>query len=598
MANFSRRDFLIASMLSAGSFVISTGFSGCGSTSNSDTDGATFRHGVASGDPLHDRVILWTRITPQNDGDIVEVAFEVATDEAFTTLVRAKEFARVSKESDFTLKVDFQNLEAGTTYYYRFSVADTISPVGITKTLPVGSVRSVKFAVFTCANYTNGYFNAYTEASKEDDLDVTLHLGDYIYEYGMFEDDGVTPAYATSHAVEYGRELPFDNDKELLSLEDYRKRYALYKTDSGLQLIHAKCPMIVIWDDHEIANDAYKEGAKNHNDGEGSYSERKMAALQAYFEWLPIRPASEDNKETIYRSFSFGELVNLHMLDTRIIGRDKQLNYNDFPELFSGDTAAIKEALMDNDRTILGEDQRCWIEKQLEKSSAVWDVIAQQVVMGRVTLPIELLTILSQLEDADKNTQADITKEFKSALMQLFFLKLRENQGDDTLTQEELSRLHSVLPYNLDAWDGYGHSREVLLSTAASLGKNMVVLSGDSHNSWANELTLLDAEGNPTITAAVEFAVTSVSSPGIEEYTNITDEAEATQFETIITTLIDDLKYFNSNNRGYMTVTFTKDEAISNWVYVDSVASTEYTTLPYRNKKLKTLVGEHKIIEI
>jgi alkaline phosphatase D len=597
MVIHSRRDFLVASALSAGSFVISTGFGGCGLDTSTENQRVSFNHGVASGDPLEDRVILWTRVTPEDESDLVTVSFEVARDEAFNELVRPKESVTVSSESDFTLKVDFQNLEAATTYYYRFSVGRVISPVGIAKTLPVGEVASVKFALFSCANYTNGYFNAYTLASKEEDLDATLHLGDYIYEYGMFEEDGVTPAYATSHALEYGRELPQDNATELLTLQDYRKRYALYKRDSGLQAIHAKCPMIVIWDDHEIANNAYKEGAKNHNENEGSYTQRKMAALQAYFEWLPIRPASSENQERIYRSFAFGELVNLYMLDTRIIGRDKQLDYNDFSKLFTTeDTSAITKALMDENRTILGEDQCRWIEEELAKSTALWDVVAQQVVMGRTTLPVELLSILSQLENADETTQAEVIQKFKTSLMQLFFLKLREEQGDETLSTQELTRLHKVLPYNLDAWDGYGYSRERLLNAAVSLGKNMVVLSGDSHNSWAYELKMLDANGDATIAAAVEFAVTSVSSPGIEEYTNIADDAESAQFETIVTTLIDDLKYFNSNNRGYMTLTFTKSEAISEWVYVDTVASTKFKRLPYRNKILKTLINDHQII--
>ncbi|MBN2894604.1 MAG: alkaline phosphatase D family protein [Campylobacterales bacterium] len=329
----TRREFLIASALSMGAFVVSTGLGGCGSDGSDSGVKVAFNHGVASGDPLHDRVILWTRVTPNSATDSLEVRFEVATDDTFKNLVRPAETATISAAHDYTLKVDFQNLQAGSTYFYRFTCNGVTSPVGRTKTLPQGALSQAKFAVFSCSNYPNGHFNAYSEAAKIADLDATIHTGDYIYEYGMFEKDGVTPAYATAHAAEYGRVLPSDNNTELLTLEDYRKRYALYHTDAGLQAIHAACPMIVVWDDHEIANDAYKTGAQNHDESEGSFSERKANALQAYFEWLPIRPYQEGNYETIYRSFTYGDLLSLHMLDTRIIGRDQQLSYADFPEL-------------------------------------------------------------------------------------------------------------------------------------------------------------------------------------------------------------------------------------------------------------------------
>ena len=217
--------------------------------------------------------------------------------------------------------------------------------------------------------------------------------------------------------------------------------------------------------------------------------------------------------------------------------------------------------------------------------------------MGNITLPRELLLVLTELEGADKETQAEIFKEFNSLLFKFYIMKLRAMQDDTTLTQAELTQLNSVIPYNLDAWDGYGHSRELLLRSAASLGKNMVVLSGDSHNSWANELKMLDADNRPSIPVAVEFAGTSVSSPGIEAYAQLNDDATVMQFEKIITTLIDNLKYFNSNNRGFMTVTFNAEEAIAEWIYIDNLASQEYNIIASRYKKLKTLLGTHTIEE-
>jgi len=208
----SRREFLVASALSMGTFVISTGTSGCSNPKNEDeTDvHVTFEHGIASGDPLQSSVILWTRATPSTEVDSIEIGYEVATDKNFNTLVRAKEFATVKKASDYTLKVDFQGLEAGTTYSFRFTHAQTTSPVGTCKTLAT-SYESLKMVVFSCSNYPKGYFNAYDLAAQED-FDIALHLGDYIYEYGMFEKDGVSPAYATENATQIGRALPSDND--------------------------------------------------------------------------------------------------------------------------------------------------------------------------------------------------------------------------------------------------------------------------------------------------------------------------------------------------------------------------------------------------
>ncbi len=409
----TRREFLVASALSMGAFVVSTGLGGCGSDDNDSSSSSSlassssssqqalnvaFNHGVASGDPLHDRVILWTRVTPLSTTDSLEVRYEVAIDDTFKNLVRAGEVATISAAHDYTLKVDFQNLQPGTTYFYRFTCNGVISSTGRAKTLPQGALSQAKFAVFSCSNYPNGHFNAYTESAKIIDLDATIHLGDYIYEYGMFADDGVTPAYATQNAAEYGRVLPSDNNTELLKLDDYRKRYALYHTDSGLQAIHALCPMIVVWDDHEIANDTYKDGAENHNASEGSFDERKASALQAYFEWLPIRPYADGNYETIYRSFTYGDLLSLHMLDTRVIGRDEQLSYSDFPTLLQGDSSAFVSAIMDANRSIMGQSQTQWLQGQMAASTATWQVLAQQVLMGRMMLPAELLLVIAQLE--------------------------------------------------------------------------------------------------------------------------------------------------------------------------------------------------------
>jgi len=588
---FSRRDFIKMSALSFCSLVVSTGISGCGNDSNPTK--IEFLHGVASGDPTQNSVIIWTRLTPDSQLDSLNFSYEVSKYKDFSTLVHSGD-AKTKKEQDYTVKIDLQNLEAGTVYYYRFKANGKISVVGRTKTIS-SNPNSVKMAVFSCSNYPNGYFNSYMEASKIEDLDIAVHLGDYIYEYGMYESDGITPAYATKNAIAIGRALPSDNNTELLTLDDYRKRYALYRTDEGLFALHKNVPFITIWDDHEIANDTYKDGAENHDSlTEGDFNTRKLAALQAYFEWLPIRPYAEGNNEVIYRSFEFGDLLTLHMLDTRVIGRDKQLSYSDYFDSYGNfDSATFSADLTNTSRTMMGAEQLSWLQGKLASSTSNWQVLGQQVLMGKMFLPAELLTSISQLE-------GELTTEQKNSLLiqlnqqvtELVTIKTRILSGDTTLTNEEKARVNTTLPYNLDAWDGYFYEREVLFGTVLSLNKNLVVLSGDTHNSWANELK--DSNGNAV---GVEFAVTSVTSPGMEDYAGLSTLETAVAFENAITLLIDDLKYTNLNQRGFMTLTFTSSEVNTTWYYIDNYDSTTYSLDTTRQKELKNILG-NKTLEI
>lgn len=571
----SRREFLKVSALSACSLIISTGLSGC--NSSDDNVKVDFLHGVASGDPLQDKVIIWTRAT--TDAKNVQVDYEVASDDAFSDVLHNGS-VDVNDSTDYTVKIDVQDLQAGTSYYYRFKSNGTTSPIGKMKTLPEGNVDRVKMAVFTCANYPNGYFNAYTEASKIQDLDVTLHVGDYIYEYGMFEKDGVTPAYATKNATSIGRELPQDNDTELYTLDDYRKRYALYHTDSGLQSIHATCPMIVVWDDHEFANDAYKDGAQNHDATEGDFDTRVEAALQAYFEWLPIRPI--ENKKEIFRSFNFGDLLSLNMLETRILARDKQLDYGAY---FTQDGGFLSDKfqsdMSDTSRTMLGDSQLDWLQAQIASSSTTWQVLGQQVLMGKMNLPAELLVLISQLDYVSEADKAALLTKINTSLGELATIKQRMLQSDPSLSDEEKARVMTTLPYNLDAWDGYFVEREKIFATAKAYNKNLVVLAGDTHNSWANELKDMNGES-----IGIEFATTSVTSPGMEEYLGLSTLEQALQLEGSLELLIDDLSYCNLQDRGFMEVIFTKEKAIANWHYVSNYDSTTYTLNTSRAKSL------------
>lgn len=593
MRGMTRREFIKVSGAVASTILISTGLVACGSNSdNNATSDATnqpttlriaFNHGVASGDPLTTSVIIWTRVTHlealQSD---IQVAFEVATDKTFANLVHNGIYTS-NQASDFTVKVDAQNLQAGTTYYYRFSSNGVTSSIGKTKTLPIDNPEQIKMALFTCANYPNGYFNVYTEAAKIEDLDVTLHLGDYIYEYGMYENDDFdakVPAYATSKAIEIGRELPQDNNKELLCLEDYRKRYALYHTDSGTQAIHAAAPMIVIWDDHEVANDTYKEGAQNHDESEGSFTQRTHDALQAYFEWLPIRTIKD--KKAIYRRFDFGGLVSLYMLETRLFGRDKQLSYSSYFDAQGNfDAQTFQSDIGSPKRTMLGATQLEWLQQQMATSNATWQLLGQQVLMGKMYLPSELLMVISQLEGATGETKTALLSKLNTLLGELVTIKTRMLQQDATLTQEEIARVTTVLPYNLDAWDGYFMERETIFGTAKALGKKLVVVAGDTHNAWANNLR--DYKGE---VVGVEFATPSVTSPGLEEYAGLSDVMMAAQFEGAIDLLIDDLKYLNAYDRGFMTLTFDATQVSANWYYVNSCDSTEYSLNTHRAKTI------------
>lgn len=587
MFDCRRREFLKISAIAACSLVVSTGMSGC-----NDNDGifVAFNHGVASGDPLSDRFIIWTRITPLEHvaaGKTVKVAFQVATDSAFRQVTHDGT-VDTDADRDFTVKIDVQELSPATRYYYRFRVGKTYSAVGIAKALPIGNPSQVKMAVFSCAHYTKGYFNAYSAAAVIEDLDVTLHLGDYMYEYGMYENDDFTamvPAYGTEDAASIGRTLPTDNNTECITLNDYRKRYALYRSDAGSQAIHRACPMIAVWDDHEIADNAYALGALNHDATEGSYEDRIHAALQAYFEWMPIRPVAEQKK--IYRTFDFGSLVSLHMLETRLCGRSKQLDYMDYYTP-SFDSAAFTADFTDTTRTMLGSEQLGWLQQSLGSSASTWQVLGQQVVMGKMNLPVEILQYVAVLESAytSDEQKAAAMSAVTASIGELTQIKVRILMGDPTVTDAEKIRIQTVLPYNLDAWDGYYYEREVLLATIRSLNQNFVVLSGDSHNGWANNLK--DTSGNQI---GVEFAGASVSAPGMEEYLMITSEAQAQQLEAALTVLVDDLEYANLNNRGFLVVTFTADSATAEWKYVDSTTSAVYSMLDSRQKSYRVLPG-------
>jgi len=570
--SISRRELIQKTLAGFGALSIPVALTACGSDNHdsfSPSINAEFLHGVASGDPLKDRVILWTRISPENTTLSLGVVWEIATDDKFTQIINTGK-VQTALAQDFTIKVDADKLKPSQTYYYRFKFGSVLSPIGRTKTLPE-TTNSVQFAVCSCSNYPAGYFYVYREMAKQE-VDAIIHLGDYIYEYGK---DG----YATEDAAKLGRNLPANNDKEIIKLDDYRKRYALYHTDLDLQAAHARHPFIVIWDDHELANDAWKDGAENHQPTtEGSFSDRKLAALQAYFEWMPIRPASATDHLNIYRQFDYGSLVQLTLLDTRILARDEQLDYANYMTASGLDIVKFQADLTSTTRTLMGYTQRDWLQQKLALSTATWNVIGQQVLMTKMLIPAELLLSLATITSG--NATPDTLMKMNQQIIELVTLKLRLKAGDASLTAAEKARVTTLVPYNLDAWDGYYAEREILYGTIKALNKRIVVLAGDTHNAWASDL---HTQAGDFI--GVELATSSVSSPGMEKYLSI-PVAQLQQFESAFKTLIDELNYTNLNQRGYLKVSFTQQQVQADWIFVNTIKEKTYTVEVGRGHQL------------
>ena len=555
--NIKRRSFLRNSLLATGGLLLVPNFISC---KDDDIDELpipdnlaekNFEQGVASFDPTNSQVIIWTRYnTKQTSATLI---WQIAKDKNFKDVVRQAEVT-TDASRDFTVAVEIKDLDAGQKLYYRFVSADdkATSPVGETVTFSE-SINEVKLAVASCANFAYGYFNVYEEIKKSD-ADVVIHLGDYIYEYGE---------------KTYGSFRTPEPKGEIISLDDYRTRYRQYRSDEQLKELHRRKPFICVWDDHEVANDTYKDGAENHQEDEGSFTSRKQSALKAYSEYLPNMTNLVDNS-IIYRNLKIGSLVDLIMLDTRIIGRDKQLEYSAFyGENGAFDSAAFQQAWLNPQRTLLGTTQLGWLESELAASNSTWQIIGQQVLMGKMLIPAELLTLLAKLlaeVSATGSASEETFNLFKTSITELVTIKTRALQNDPTLTAEEKARIETVLPYNLDAWDGYFMERERILASFKS--KNVVVLAGDTHNAWYSDL-----KDNSGEKVAVEVATSSVSSPGLETYLG----ASATDLEAALGLLIDDLQYGNLSQRGYMKLTVTAAGIQTDWNFVDTVTNKTYS---------------------
>lgn len=320
-----------------------------------DAKPGRFEHGVASGDPTPESIILWTRVTTESSEDVA-LTLEIGQDPALARITR-RAGAVALADRDHTAKIAIDGLEAATSYYYRFRAGRAVSPIGRFRTAQRGSLARLRLAVVSCASYAHGYFHAYREIAARPELDAVVHLGDYIYE---------------SASGAFGSERALDPEHECVSLDDYRRRYRYYRGDPDLRELHRQHTMIAVWDDHEVANDAWVGGSPDHDPAtEGDWAVRRAAAMRAYHEWMPV-PDSEDGR--LQRNIAFGDLVDLVMIDARHWGRSEPVRSPDDP------------ALEDPDRTILGFDQEAWLTEKLGASRAPWKLIGNQVMMAQLTI--------------------------------------------------------------------------------------------------------------------------------------------------------------------------------------------------------------------
>lgn len=500
---------------------------------------ATYLHGVASGDPDSTSVVIWTRIS--NVSGRTDIDWHVATDSGFQNVITRGRYS-TDKDRDHTVKIVVNNLDPGQEYFYQFVVDGIPSPTGRTKTLPTGHVERLVLAVATCSNYAFGYFNAYEAIAKDASIDLVVHLGDYIYEHGR-------DAYAGETGRRIGRN--HEPSHEALTLADYRQRFAQYKTDAGSKAMHARHPLIVIWDDHETANNPWMGGADNHQPDEGKWEDRRAASLQAFYEWLPIRdPREGENPAEYWRHYKFGDLASLITLEGRHTGRSKQVDIDDYLGDINSKADAetfISTVVGAPDRPLLSDEMEKFLADELAESvsaSRRWRIIGNQSVMARRIAPkldnpffAELRT---ELDDGARNTLDDLTK-----------------YGN------------LDLPVDLDAWNGYPHARERFYQISQDAGaRDLLVLAGDSHSFWQN--ALYDVAGE---SMGVELGATGITSPrslmelgpeGLKRF----DELNAQRNKEVVWT--------EGRYRGFIRLEIDHDLVHADFVTVTDVESRDY----------------------
>ena len=493
-----------------------------------------FSHGVASGDPRADRVIIWTRITPCPSGEPVTVHWETSLRPDFAEIA-ASGMAPASPAQDWTVKADAAGLSPGQTYYFRFRFGAHVSPAGRTRTLPAGDAGSVRIAIVSCAHHGLGYFNAYDHIARQDDFDAVLHLGDYIYETAAGEFDGVPD------------ELPgrqHDPPEEAANLAAYRARYNQYRRDASLQALHARHPVIAIWDDHEIADNAYASGAPDHHGDAGDWQRRKAAALQAWYEWMPVRePPEGRSRAQRFKAIRLGQVATLCLLESRLSARMQGFGFPDIAQS-ADNPEALAERIRAEDREKIGAAQRAAVADAALASGAGWMLLASATLMARVATP-----------DVRPHLTPDGLAE----------LNARWPDAAGFLTASR----HG-LPLTLDAWDGYPAARERLFGAMQSAGRqDILVLSGDTHAWWVNDLRRDSGEE-----MGIELGVASVTSPSALSPRLLGPRGR--DFALLLTRDNPDVRYVSGESHGYLDLVLTPSAGQARLISVDTVTSPDY----------------------
>ncbi|WOI54009.1 alkaline phosphatase D family protein [Parvularcula sp. LCG005] len=499
-----------------------------------------FRHGVASGDPAADSVVLWTRIS--NVTGRITGTVRLTEDDAFSAVPRKPRTIPFSTDAarDHTVKVLATGLKPGTRYTYRFEVDSELSPEGTTRTLSQ-QAEEARFAVVSCSNFPFGFFNVYDHIARQPDIDAVIHLGDYLYEFGP-------SGYGGKSGAALGRN--HEPPREILTLADYRQRHAQYKGDPSTQSMHAAHPLIAVWDDHETANDAWQHGAENHQPAtEGDWEVRKAAALQAYYEWMPVRdPVPGRPREALFRSFTWPGLLTIATLETRLTARSAPLVYTEFvPTLQTQEDidAFQRDVIGDPSRRLISDAQMDFLRTTLKGSvdrKEPWRLLANQVMFASVIAP-------NLIPYADEETIQEL-----------------EKQWDQARAFVEFSALG--LPINLDAWDGFPADRERVYAMARSVGaSDLVVLTGDTHEGWANDLF---TEGGEQV--GVELGATGVTSPGPSLYLG----DKAFDYSLLIRRKNKHVRYHEPLYRGYVLLSLSKTKGKADFVAVSTVTDTSY----------------------
>lgn len=527
MIRIDRRQLIATSAFGVGGLVLPGGWA----TAQMLSAARGFTHNVASGEPDKDSVLLWTRFV--GEGKSAKVAVEVSDTQGFARIIGGGEMV-TGPWRDWTVKITVDGLAPAQRYFYRFRGPDgTTSPVGRTKTLPAGAAANFAIGIFSCSNLPVGAFNAYAHAAARDDIDMTMHLGDYLYEYKR----GGYPA----DNPRWDLIMP---QTEIVSLADYRLRYQSYRADPDLQAIHNRHPMVMSMDDHESTNDSWEGGAQNHQKDEGDWNTRRSAAIQAYREWMPIDDAP-------YKAYEIGSLGTLFRTETRLLARTEPSEVA--PLFLAMDVPAALAKFKagewrDPSKTMMGMTQERWLAHKLKESVAArksWQIVGSGTIMGEGFAPPEAADWLTP--DSDARAKAYV-------------------RAGVALTK-------AGIPFNMDNWSGYPAARARLLTSAQAAKANLVVVSGDSHNAWAYELK------NGGARAGVEFAGHAVSSPGYESSIKV----DPAIVSAALVRASPELKWCDTSRRGYMRLALTPTAATNEWVFMQTIASrTTATQAPHR----------------